>query len=107
MDLCAVISEVNMVDSNPRERWLDTGVTCHIFCDEDSFSELEPCENGEKLYMGNAATSNIKGKGTVVLKMTSSKELKLQNVLYVPDIRKNLISGTLLNVHDFKMMFES
>ncbi|KAK5819572.1 hypothetical protein PVK06_024585 [Gossypium arboreum] len=46
MDLCVVISEVNMVDSNPREWWIDIGATRHFFCDEDSFFELEPCENG-------------------------------------------------------------
>ncbi|KAK8583216.1 hypothetical protein V6N13_021928 [Hibiscus sabdariffa] len=91
-DLCAVISEVNLVDSNLREWWLDTGATRHICCDENSFAELIPSDNGEKLYMGNVATSKIKGKGTVILKMTSGKELKLQNVLYVPDIRKNLVS---------------
>ncbi|XP_016675362.1 uncharacterized protein [Gossypium hirsutum] len=107
MDLCVVISEVNMVDSNPREWWLDTGATCHICCDEDSFSELQPCENGEKLYMGNAATSKIKGKGTVVFKMTSGKELKLQNLLYMPEIHKHPVFGTLLSVHGFKMIFES
>ncbi|KAK8594089.1 hypothetical protein V6N13_125899 [Hibiscus sabdariffa] len=107
LDLCAVISEVNLVDSNPREWWLDTGATSHICCDKDSFSELMPCDNGEKLYMGNVVTSKIKGKVTVMLKMTSGKELKLQNVLYVPDIRKNLVSGTLLSVHGFRMVFES
>nr|GEV57556.1 enoyl-[acyl-carrier-protein] reductase [NADH], chloroplastic [Tanacetum cinerariifolium] len=46
-----------------------------------------------KLYMGNSATANIKGEGDVILKMTSEKELKLTNVLYVPEIRKNLVSG--------------
>ncbi|TYI35366.1 hypothetical protein ES332_A03G071800v1 [Gossypium tomentosum] len=107
MDLCAMIFEVNMVCSNSREWWLDTSATCHICCDEDSFFELEPCENGEKLYMGNAATSKMKGNGTVVLMMTYDKELKLQNVLYVPDIHKNLVSGTLLSVHGFKMVFKS
>ncbi|KAK9033709.1 hypothetical protein V6N11_049894 [Hibiscus sabdariffa] len=106
-DLCAVISKVNLVDSNPREWWLDTGATRHICSDENSFAELIPSDDGEKLYMGNATTSKIKGKGTVILKMTSGKELKLQNVLYVPDIRKNLVSGTLLSVHDFRMVFES
>ncbi|KAK8271638.1 hypothetical protein V6Z12_D11G275400 [Gossypium hirsutum] len=107
MDLCAVISEVNMIDSNLSEWWLDTGATRHICCEKDSFSKLEPCENGEKLYMGNAATSKIKGKGIVVLKMASGKELKFQNVLYVPYIRKNCLSRTLLSVHGFKMVFES
>ncbi|KAE8736163.1 UPF0481 protein [Hibiscus syriacus] len=100
-------SEFNLVDSNPREWWLDTGATHHICCDKDSFAELVSCEKGEKLYMGNVATSTIKGKDTVILKMTSGKELKLQNVLYVPDIRKNLVFGTLLSIHSFRMVFES
>ncbi|XP_016730166.1 uncharacterized protein [Gossypium hirsutum] len=67
LDLCAVIFEVNLVDSNPRKWWLDTGATHHICYDNDSFVELVPCEKGEKLYMGNAATSKVKGKSTVIL----------------------------------------
>ena len=39
--------------------------------------------------------------------MTSGKELKITNMLFVPDIRKNLISGTLLCANGFKMVIES
>ena len=39
--------------------------------------------------------------------MTSRKELTLTNVLYVPKIRKNLVSGSLLNSHGFWLVFES
>ena len=39
--------------------------------------------------------------------MTSGKELTLTNVLHVPEIRKNLISGSLLSKNGFKMVFES
>ncbi|GJZ53546.1 pol polyprotein [Tanacetum coccineum] len=38
-------------------------------------------ENGEKLYMGNSVTADIKDEGDVILKMTSEKELKLTNIL--------------------------
>ncbi|KAL0407710.1 UNVERIFIED_CONTAM: Retrovirus-related Pol polyprotein from transposon TNT 1-94 [Sesamum radiatum] len=58
------------------------------------FSTYTPI-NGRKLFMGNSATSNIVGLGKVVLKMTSGKELTLIDVLHVPDIRKNLVSGSL------------
>ncbi|GKD82705.1 retrotransposon protein, putative, ty1-copia subclass [Tanacetum coccineum] len=51
----------------------------------------------EKLYMGNSATADIKGEGDVILKMTSEKELKLTNVLYDLEIRKNLVKGYALN----------
>ena len=57
--------------------------------------------------MGNSATSEIEGQGKVILKMTSGKELTLNDVLYVPEIRKNLVSGSLLNKHGFRMVFES
>ena len=57
--------------------------------------------------MGNSATSDIRGQGKVILKMTSGKSLTLNNVLYVPEIRKNLVSGSLLNKHGFRMVFES
>ena len=57
--------------------------------------------------MGNSATSKIKGQGKVVLKMTYGKELTLTNVLYVPEIRKNLVFGSLLNNHGFRLVFES
>ena len=71
-----------------------------------TFFTFEPIETGEKVYMGNSATSEIKGQGKVVLKMTSRKELTLTNVLYVPKIRKNLVSGSLLNNHGFRLVFE-
>nr|GFB31061.1 uncharacterized protein [Tanacetum cinerariifolium] len=61
----------------------------------------------ENLYMGNSATADIKGEGDVVLKMTSEKELKLTNVLYLPKIRKNLVSGWLLSKFGFRLVFES
>ena len=38
--------------------------------------------------------------------MTYEKELTLTNVLYITEIRKNLVSGSLLNSHGFRMVFE-
>ena len=56
--------------------------------------------------MGNSATSEIKGQGKVVLKMMFEKEMTLTNVLYVPKIRKNLVSDSLLNNQGFRLVFE-
>ena len=57
--------------------------------------------------MGNSSTSKIVGQGKVILKMTSGKKLTLNNVLHVPDIRKNLVSGSLLSQKGFKLVFVS
>ena len=106
-NLSAVISEVNFVGTNQQEWWIDTGATRHVCSVRDHFTTFKPLENGEKMYMANSATSNIEGEGSVVLKMTSGKELTLKNVLFVPELRKNLVSGSLLSKNGFKLVFES
>ena len=53
------------------------------------------------MFIGNSTTSNIKRQGKVVLKMTYGKKMTLTNGLYVPEIHKNLVSGSLLNSHGF------
>ena len=53
---------------------------------KEMFATLDESVNGEKLFIGNSATSDIKGQGKVILKMTSGKELSLNNVLYVPEV---------------------
>ena len=107
IDLMIVISEVNLIGSNPKEWWIGTGVTCHVCFDKKMFSTFELVETREKVFMRNSATSDIKGQGKVVLKMTSGKELTLTNVLYVLEIHKNLVSVSLLNSHGFQFVFKS
>ena len=86
IDLIVVISEVNLVGSNPKEWSIDTSATRHVCSDKKMFSTFEPTDTREKVYMGNSTTSEIKGQGKVVLKMTYGKELTLTNVLYVLEI---------------------
>ena len=57
--------------------------------------------------MGNSAVSKVEGKGKVIPKWTSGKELTLNDVLHVSDIRKNLISGSILSEKGFRIVFES
>ncbi|KAL0546105.1 hypothetical protein IC582_016010 [Cucumis melo] len=56
--------------------------------------------------MENSATAGVIGKGKVILKLTSGKTLSLSNVLYVPSLRRNLVSGSLLNRAGLKIVLE-
>ncbi|XP_073154047.1 uncharacterized protein [Henckelia pumila] len=105
IDLSAVVFEANMVD-HPKEWFIDTGATRHVCADKDLFSKYTSI-SGRELYMGNNATSKIVGLGKVVIKMTSGKELTLIDVLHVPDIRKNLVSGSRLVKAGFRIVFEA
>ncbi|KAJ0492733.1 putative RNA-directed DNA polymerase [Helianthus annuus] len=106
-DLSILVTEVNLVGQNNKDWWVDTGATRHVCFDKSLFNTFKEVTNGEKVFMRNSATAEIKGEGNVVLKMTSGKELTLSNVLYVPEIRKNLVSGLQLNKFGFKMVIES
>ena len=60
VDLAVVISKVNLVGSNPKEWWIDTGATCHVCSNKKMFSTFEPTETREKVYIGNFVTFEIK-----------------------------------------------
>nr|GEW22935.1 Pol polyprotein [Tanacetum cinerariifolium] len=66
-----MIFEVNMIGSNNSSWWVDIGATRHVCADKYIFHSFRAVDNGEKLYMGNSATANIKGEGDVILKLTS------------------------------------
>ncbi|GJZ02650.1 hypothetical protein Tco_0520611 [Tanacetum coccineum] len=80
-DVIVMIFEVNMVGSINSDWWVDIGATRHVCTNKSMFHSFRAVDNGEKLYMGNSATADIKDEGDVILKMTSEKELKLNNVL--------------------------
>lgn len=93
--------------SNPKEWWIDMDATRPVCFYRSLFSIFQPIENGKKMYMENSATSEIKGERKVISKMTFRKELTLNNIVYVPKLCKNLVSGSLLNNHGFRLVFES
>ena len=107
INLTSVIFEVNLVGSNPKESCIDTSATRHVCFSKKMFSTFEPTKTRETMLMGNSTTSEIKGQGKVLLNMTSRMELTLINVLYVLEIHKNLVYGSLLNIHGFWMVFKS
>ncbi|KAK4342617.1 hypothetical protein RND71_038433 [Anisodus tanguticus] len=94
-EILAVVLEENLVE-NPMQWWMDTGATRHICSNRDAFSTYTPVTDKRKLFMGNNVSSEVLGVVNMVLKMTSGKELTLKEVMHVPEIRRNLISGPLV-----------
>ena len=106
IDLSAMISEVNLVEGDTKKWWMDIGSTCHVCIDQNLVSSYHPVDNGEEIFMGNSSTSKVVGKGKVILKMNPGKKLTLHDVLHVPDIRKDLVSCSLLSKNGFKLVIE-
>nr|GEZ53025.1 zinc finger, CCHC-type [Tanacetum cinerariifolium] len=64
-------------------------------------------QDGSVLYMGDEHFAPVHGKGSVALEFKSGKTVTLFNVLYVPKLRKNLVSGPVLNKCGYKQVYES
>ena len=91
---CVVTLEVNLV-SNSIEWIPNTSATRHLCANKDLMHDFEDVLDGEHVFMGNAATAGVMGKGKILLKFTSGKSLCLNNVLFVRSFRRNFISSSL------------
>nr|GEY44379.1 retrovirus-related Pol polyprotein from transposon TNT 1-94 [Tanacetum cinerariifolium] len=87
--------------------WYDSGPTTHVFNNRDLFKTYKETEDGHEVMMGDNHTSKVIGSGNVEIQFTSGKKLTLMNVLHVPNIRKDLVSGFKLCKSGVKAVIES
>ncbi|KAK0595497.1 hypothetical protein LWI29_007280 [Acer saccharum] len=97
--LVAMISEVNLVDGS-EGWWVDTGASCHVCYDRAMFKSYSNVVDKMAL-LGDSHSTIVAGSGEVELKFTSGKTVILKDVLHTPEIKKNLVSGYLLNKAGF------
>lgn len=89
-NVLSIISEVLEKD------WiLDSGCAAHMSPNRQWFSSFTEID-GEKTVMANNMTCQIKGIGTIKIRMSDGVEITLTDVRYVPELKRNIISlGTL------------
>ncbi|RVW95711.1 Retrovirus-related Pol polyprotein from transposon TNT 1-94 [Vitis vinifera] len=106
-EIIATLSDVCVVQGKVQGWWYDTCATVHVTYDKSLFKTFEDAKGDQEVQMGNEGRSKVLGKGTIEVVFTSGKKVTLINVLYVPDMNKNLVSGDLLGKPGIKGVFES
>ncbi|GJY16031.1 zinc finger, CCHC-type containing protein [Tanacetum coccineum] len=71
------------------------------------FKTYDSLNDGSILHMGNESTALVHGHGCVDIRFSSGNVVFLLNVLHVPNIRKNLVSSSILNNCGYKQVIES
>ena len=106
-NIVATVSEVMAVNGKVPGWWYDTCATVHVSYDKALFKTYLDVTDGQEIQMGNEGRSKVVGKGSVELNFTSGKKITLVNVLHVPEMNRNLVSGDLLGKPGVKTIYES
>ncbi|GJZ35132.1 zinc finger, CCHC-type containing protein, partial [Tanacetum coccineum] len=103
-----MIQELHMASvTTTDDWWYDSGATTYVCNNRDLFKTYKETADGHEVMMGDNHTSKVIGSGNVEIQFTSGKKLTLMNVLHVPNIRKNLVSGFKLCKSGVNAVIES
>ena len=72
---------------------------------KEALSPLIEKETILEIILGGNSTYPMKWTGTVTLHLNQGQIIHLQDVLYVPDLKKNLVSISAMEDKGFKVVF--
>jgi hypothetical protein len=88
------------------KKWyIDSGASRHFIGYKEALSNLTEKETIVEIILGDDATYLGKGVGNATLQLNESSTIHLQEVLYVLDLKKNLVSISVMEVKGFKVAF--
>ncbi|GBM72640.1 hypothetical protein AVEN_238224-1 [Araneus ventricosus] len=104
----AFSSEIRRTDERTEEQWiLDSGASAHMTYNLNYFDSLSDSTENEVIRFGNNVELPVKEKGDVKIKKLIHgkwQEGEIQNVLYVPDLKKNLLSEGVIATKGMKII---
>jgi transposase InsO family protein len=104
--LALVCFESNLVDVPLNSWWVDTGASIHVTNSLHGFkSKRRPYDGEVAVYMGNGEKALVEFIGVVNLPLASGGVLVLDDVVYVPSLRRSLISVSKLDSSGFGFHF--
>jgi len=86
--------------------YIDSGASRHMSGVRDMFSELVPRTNQQDIILGDDSVVRVAGIGEVSFQREHGAPLRLTDVLYVPGLRKNLVSVSCIEDKGFVVLFE-
>lgn len=89
-------------DQNPREKWvIDSGCSYHMTSRREWFVEFSEVAGGQVLLADDRAVS-VQGIGTIRINANGGTVKCLTNVRYIPNLKRNLISVSSLDMQGFR-----
>ena len=88
------------------DTWLiDSGASKHMMGQKKNLSKFEEKNSPQKVSLGDDYQYPIKGIGEASYKLDSGTPMKMKEVLYVPGLKKNLLSISALDKKGYRVAF--
>jgi hypothetical protein len=89
-----------------KDTWLiDSGASKHMTGQKNTLSKLIVKDSTQKVSLGDDYQYPIKGMGEATCKFDSGTPMRMKDVLYVPSLKKNLLSISFLDKKSFRVAF--
>eukprot|EP00253_Pinus_taeda_P030066 PITA_30066 len=85
--------------------YLDSGASFHMTGDKNLFSALEEKDLKMCIEIGDDGRYSVSEVGTVAFQRDHETPLTLTNVMYVPGLKKNLVSVAMLEDKGYNVIF--
>jgi hypothetical protein len=85
--------------------YLDSGASCHMTEERELFNNFSEGDSSLHVELGNEAKYAVRGQGTVQFQLESGGSFDAQEVLYVPGLKKNLLSISVMEDKGYEVNF--
>jgi transposase InsO family protein len=93
-------------ETDDKNAWfIDSGASAHMSCRREWFDDYNEKIDGTHIYLGDNRSLKVQGYGIVKVKLSNGELKQIYNVMYVPGIKKNLISVSTITDYDLKVEF--
>ena len=86
--------------------WLiDSGATCHMTGAQELFESFTESDSNMYVELGMGTKHGVQGSRTVQFRMESGDVLRVTNVLWVPKLRKSVLSVSTIEEKGYVVLF--
>ena len=101
-----LISTLTSTISHGRNDWIvDSGASKHMKGYKESFINMLEHDSPQEVKVGDGYQYPIKGSGEDSFNLDCGKYFKMKDVLYVPGLKKNLLSISALDAKGIRVSF--
>jgi hypothetical protein len=106
-DFISFIDEFSFTDFSSNTWWIDSGATVHVTNSSQGLLGARTMGRERSLQVADGREAKVEAVGTLPLLLHGGFTLYLNNVLYVPSLKRNLISIASLEDDGYEYLFEN